>query len=82
MATHEELVLAPQLDGLAASVRALISEYLEEHHGEDLRRRMALKAAADIRSKTDGAELEDARNLMLLTVARTFGVPAGVVLGQ
>jgi hypothetical protein len=82
MSTHEELTLAPQFEGLAAAVRALISEYLEEHQGEDLRRRMALKAAADVRSKTADAEMKSARDAMQLTVARTFGVPAGVLIDQ
>ena len=75
----EELLLAPQFDGLAAVVRALVSELAERDEG--LRRKLALAAAADIRAKTESVS-EAARNIMLVTAARTCGVPFGLVAGQ
>ncbi len=82
MPTSEELKLAPQFDGLAACVRVLVAEVAKGADEAKLRQRLALAAAADIRSKTSDPQLESLRNLMLVTVARTFGVSFGSIGGQ
>jgi hypothetical protein len=77
-----ELALATQFDGLAACVRAVVSELIKSTQDENLRQRLALAAAADIRSKTSAADLKAAQDLMLATVARTFEIPIGRIAGQ
>jgi hypothetical protein len=80
MASAEEIMLAPQFDGLAAVVRALISELAANN--AELRQRLAREAGSDIREKTKSFENEAARNVMLLTAARICGLPAGFLVGQ
>ena len=80
MGSIEEVALAPQFDGLAAVVRALVSELAA--NDVELRKRLARSAASDIRDRTANFEDETARNIMLLTAARTCGLPAGFLIGQ
>jgi hypothetical protein len=80
MASAEETMLAPQFDGLAAVVRALISQLADDD--AELRKKLARAAASDIREKTKDFENEAARNVMLVTAAHTCGVPAGFLVGQ
>jgi len=80
MGSIEELVLAPQFDGVAAVVRALISELAT--NDKELRKRLARAAGSDIRDKTKDSTDEATRNIMLLTAARTCGLPAVFLVGQ
>ena len=73
-------MLTPMFDGLAAVVRALISELADNDPA--LRERLARAAGADIREKTADHKNEAARNIMLLTAARTCGVSEGVLVGH
>lgn len=84
MPSSEELALAPLFDGLQASVRAIIAELVPLLPGskDEVRRRLVRAAAADIRRRMPDPSHEAERNLMLLTVARTFDVPIGETLGQ
>jgi hypothetical protein len=80
MASSEEMLLAPQFDGLAAVVRAIVSEIAADDTG--LRQKLARAAAADIRKRTTDLKSEAARNVMLATAAITCGVPIGLLAGQ
>jgi hypothetical protein len=80
MASLEEMALAPQMDGVAAVVRAIVSELATADEG--LRRKLALKAGADIRKRMADAKSEASRNIALLIAANTCGVPHGLLTGQ
>jgi phospholipase/lecithinase/hemolysin len=80
MPSVEEVTLAPQFDGVAAVVRAIVSELAAADDG--LRQKLARAAAADIRARTPDLRNEAARNVMLATAAITCGVPIGLLAGQ
>jgi hypothetical protein len=78
--TSAEQMLAPQFDGLAAVVRAIVAELAADNIG--LREKLARRAAADIRARTKDFKNEAACNVMLATAAITCGVPIGLLAGQ
>jgi hypothetical protein len=80
MPSSTEVMLAPQFDGLAAVLRALIAELATDN--DDLRKKLARAAAADIRAKVPDQKHEAARNVMLAVAAITCGVPIGSLAGQ
>jgi hypothetical protein len=80
MESTEEMMLTPQFDGLAAVIRAIVSELAEDNTG--LRQKLARAAAADIRNRTQGLKSDAFRNVMLATAAITCGVPIGSLAGQ
>jgi hypothetical protein len=71
--------LALQFDGVAAVVRALISELTAKD--TELPKRLARAAGSEMRERMKDSQKE-ARDIVLLTVARTCGLPAGFLIGQ
>jgi hypothetical protein len=80
MPSSTEIMLAPQFDGLAAVLRAILSELDSGNNG--LRQELARRAGADIRARTKDFKNDEARQVMLATVAITCGVPIGLLAGQ
>ena len=78
MAMIEEKSLAPFYDGLEAVVRALVSELATEN--PNLRKRLALAAAANIRENAKGVKSDAAQGIMLIVAARVCGVPTESIL--
>ena len=85
MTSVEELLLAPQFDGLAASVRALVRQMSTGFSAEarlEFVMELARDAAADVRARTADPAMAKAQKVMLATIANTFEVPVGTVLGN
>jgi septal ring factor EnvC (AmiA/AmiB activator) len=80
MSSSTELMLAPQFDGLAAVLRALVSELESANTG--VRQKLARAAATDIRARMKDANRDAARDVMLATAAITCGVPIGSLAGN
>jgi hypothetical protein len=80
MPSPTEIMLAPQFDGLAAVLRAIVSELETDQSG--IRQKLARAAATDIRSRMKDANRDAARDVMLATVAITCGGPIGSLAGN
>jgi hypothetical protein len=80
MESKEVLALTLQFDGVAAVVRALVSELATNDAG--LRNRLARVAGSDIRERMKDPKQEMARTIMMTVAAQTCGVPAGFLIGQ
>jgi hypothetical protein len=77
MPSSTELLLAPQFDGLAAVLRALISELESTNTGT--RQKIARAAAYDIQKRMKDSNRDMARDIMLYTIATTCDLPIGSI---
>lgn len=73
MSALEEILLAPQFDGLVSVVKTLVSALTNDD--EELRRKFAYAAAQDVRTRSEGVKSDASKNVMLLMVATACGVP-------
>lgn len=80
MATQEDRSLAPFIDAIEAVQRAIVSELAVSD--PKMRVKLAQLAADDIHQRTSDLKNNEARQIMMLIVARICGVPIGTMLDQ
>jgi hypothetical protein len=72
--------LSLQFDGVAAVLRALVSELTAKD--TELPKRLARAAGSEIRERMKDPKEEAARNVILTVAAHTCGLSAGFLVGQ
>jgi hypothetical protein len=80
MESKEVLALTLQFDGVAAVVRALVSEFAAKD--AELPKRLARAAGSDIRERMKDPKEEAACKVVLAVAAHTCGLSAGFLAGQ
>jgi prefoldin subunit 5 len=68
-------ILQAQIEVLNVSIAATANAL--EKMNQRVKRRIALDAAASIRTKFSSEKMEEMRNLSLMLIARVFDIPSG-----